>query len=128
VLINLSVYVEYKTPWAADLKDLPAVFSKIDRTLTEQQSIEALEQLNCYMTFNNTKYGVLTNWTRAWFLRRMDTVDRKTLEYAAPIELDGSAQSPYMLKAPVEMYYLPKMTVFMYLPPSIRTASLGTQR
>lgn len=118
MLIKFSVYVEYKTPWAADLKDLPVVFSKSDRTLTEQQSIEALEQLNCYMSFNNTKYGVLTNWTRAWFLRRMDTGDRKTLEYAGPIELDSSAQSPSMLKALVGMVLLAENDRF-YVSPTL---------
>lgn len=40
--------------------------------------------------FNNNKYGIISNWTRAWFLRCMEAGGRKTLECAGPIELDGS--------------------------------------
>jgi len=58
------------------------------------------------MTFNNNKYGALSNWTRAWFLRRVETDGRKTLEYAGPIELQGSASSLSMLKALVGLVLL----------------------
>lgn len=57
------------------------------------------------MTFKNTKYGILSNWERAWFLRRVEKDGRKTLEYAC-VELDGFASSPSMLKALVAMVLL----------------------
>jgi len=70
------------------------------------------------MTFNNNKYGVLSNWTRAWFLRRVETDGRKTLEYAGPIELQGSASSPSILKALVGMALL-SHTDWFYASPTL---------
>ena len=91
--------MEYKTAWAADLQDLPAFFAKAKtrRTLNERQSIEALEQLYGYMTFNNNRYGILSNWTCTWALC-VETIDRKTLEYAGPFMLPASATTFSMLK------------------------------
>ena len=57
-------------------------------TLCQQQSFHALEQIYGYMTFNNNKFGILTNWQRALFLRRAETSDRKTLDYYT-IELES---------------------------------------
>jgi hypothetical protein len=57
------------------------------------------------MTFNNNKFGILTNWQRALFLRRAETSERKTLEYHF-IELDGPDQPISMLKAWVGMVLL----------------------
>jgi len=57
------------------------------------------------MTFNNNKFGILTNWQRALFLRRAETPDRKTLEYYL-VELDGSNTPMSMLKAWVGMVLL----------------------
>jgi len=57
------------------------------------------------MTFNNTRFGILTNWKRAWFLRRAETPDRKTLEYFL-VELNESSPPISMLKAWVGMVLL----------------------
>jgi hypothetical protein len=49
-----------------------------------KQSYDALQQIYGYMTFNNNKFGILTNWQRVWFLRRAErpeTSQRKTLDY-----------------------------------------------
>ena len=59
------------------------------------QTLEALQQTYGYMTFNNNKYGILTNWKRALFLRRVETSGRKTLDYYL-LELGGPIS---MLKA-----------------------------
>ena len=67
--------------------------------------MDALEQIYGYMTFNNTRFGILTNWKRAWFLRRAETPDRKTLEYFL-VELNGSSPPISMLKAWVGMVLL----------------------
>jgi len=52
------------------------------------------------MTFNENKYGVLTNLQHAWFFQGIETGDRrgKTLKYYGPIDLD-STRGPSMLKA-----------------------------
>jgi hypothetical protein len=65
-------------------KDLINIFLKSSRNKNEKQGIDALEQLYGYMTSNNTKYGVLTNWMRAWFFRRMEEGDRKYWNVPAP--------------------------------------------
>ena len=52
-----------------------------------QQSLHALEQTYGYMTFNDNKFGILTNWKHALFLRRAETPDRKTLAFYL-VELD----------------------------------------
>jgi hypothetical protein len=115
--------VEYKTDWTADLLDLPAFFAKTKarRNMNERQSIDALEQTYGYMTFNNNKYGVLSNWTRAWFLRRVETDSRKVLEYAGPVELCGSPGMPSMLKAFVGMVLLSEKNWF-YASPTLDPA------
>lgn len=38
-----------------------------DDTLSKQ-SLEALQQIYGYMTFNDNRFGILTNWQRALFL------------------------------------------------------------
>ena len=124
--------MELTTPWVADVKDLPRALAKTnrDRTVIERQSIDALGQLYSHMGFNNNKYGVLSNWTRAWFLRRVETDGHKTLEYAGPIELDGSASSPSMLKALVGMVLLSERDWF-YPSPSFSISpphSFGERR
>jgi hypothetical protein len=48
--------------------------------LCRRQSLDTLERIYAYMTFNHSKDGILTNWHRALFLRRAET-DGKTLEY-----------------------------------------------
>jgi hypothetical protein len=97
------VQVEYKTKWAAPLKDLPGYFQrKNGRNVLERQSIDAVHQLYGYMSFNENKYGVLSNMQYAWFFQRVETADGegKTLQYYGPIDIDiDSVHSPSMLKA-----------------------------
>jgi hypothetical protein len=65
------------------------------------------------MTFNENKFGILTNWQRALFLRRAE----KTLEYYL-VELDGPIS---MLKAWVGMVLLAEGDWF-YASPTISSA------
>jgi hypothetical protein len=59
---HFLVQVEYKTKWAAPLKDLPGYFQcKNACNVLEQQSIDAVHQLYGYVTFNENKYGLLSN-------------------------------------------------------------------
>ena len=54
------------------------------------------------MTFNENKYGILSNMQYAWFFQRIETAssESKTLEYYGPISFDADlAHSPSMLKA-----------------------------
>ncbi|KAM6492114.1 hypothetical protein JOM56_011838 [Amanita muscaria] len=98
-----KVVVEYKTKWAAPLEDLSAYFRrKAHKNVLERQSIDAVFQLYGYMTFNETKYGILNNMDYAWFFQRVETAESqgKTLQYYGPIKFDvNSARSPSMLKA-----------------------------
>ncbi|KAF8966457.1 hypothetical protein BDZ97DRAFT_1657681, partial [Flammula alnicola] len=110
--------VEYKTWWVADLKDLPAAFEGTRCDSLSRQSLEALQQIYGYMTFNNNKYGILTNWKRAWFLRRAETSGRKTLEYYL-FKLGGPIS---MLKAWVGMVLLAEDDWF-YASPNPDSAS-----
>jgi hypothetical protein len=75
------------------------------------------------MTFNNNKYGVLSNWTRVWFLRRVEKDGGMTLEYAC-VELDGFANSPSMLKALVGMVLLAENDwLYAFSAPSVSSPS-----
>ena len=74
------------------------------------------------MTFNDNKFGILSNWQRALFLRRVETTDRKTLQYY-PIELDGPGPMS-MLKAWVGMVLLAEADWF-YASPTIPSALPG---
>jgi len=94
--------VEYKTIWTAPLENLIGdfVLSPSNRTVFQRQSIEALQQLYGYMTFNDNKYGVLTNWEQAYFFQRVETADSRgrTLHCYGPVALDADS-GPSMLKA-----------------------------
>jgi hypothetical protein len=79
-----------------------------------EQSLDTLQQIYGYMTFNENKFGILTNWQHALFLRRAETPDRKTLEYYL-VELDGPIS---MLKAWVGMVLLVEDDWF-YASPTI---------
>ncbi|KIL68390.1 hypothetical protein M378DRAFT_71243 [Amanita muscaria Koide BX008] len=100
-----KLVVEYTAWWVADLLDLPAAFAGTRCDILSRQSLESLEQIYGYMTLNNNRFGILTNWQRAWFLRRAETDDRKTLDYFV-VELDGPNPPISMLKAWVGMILL----------------------
>ena len=57
-----------------------SAFEGTRRDNPSQQSLDALKQIYGYMAFNN-KFGILTNWRSALFLRCAETSDRKTLKY-----------------------------------------------
>ena len=75
------------------------------------------------MTFNNNKFGILTNWKHALFLRRDETPDRKTLNYHL-IELNRAGQPISMLKAWVGMVLLAEDNWF-YASPTPSSAPPG---
>jgi hypothetical protein len=60
------------------------------------------------MTFNENKFGILTNWQSVWFFCRAKTPDRKPLEYYSFKLDEASAASTQMsmLKAWVGMVLL----------------------
>jgi hypothetical protein len=101
--------------------NLPTLRERRHRSTLGQQSLDALEQVYGYMTFNDNKFGILTNWQRAWFLRRTETPQRKTLEFYL-VELDGPNSPISMLKAWVGMVLLANDNWFyaspaLYSPP-----------
>lgn len=107
------------------LQDIVAAFNRTHDDTVSRQTLDALEQIYGYMTFNNNKYGILTSWQHALFLRRVETEDRKTLEYHI-IQLDRP-QPPHhisMLKAWVGMVLLADDNWF-YASPTNSTAPPG---
>ena len=94
-----------------------AAFSGTRSDTLSKQSLHALQQIYGYMTFNDNKFGILTNWQRALFLRRAETSDRKTLEYYL-VELDGPIS---MLKLWVGMVSLAEND-WSYASPTISSA------
>lgn len=81
--------------------DLVRVLAAFDGTAYDSlagHTLEALDQIYGYMTFNNNKFGILTSWTHALLLRRAETPDRKCLEYYI-VELEDLSSSISMLKA-----------------------------
>jgi len=99
---------------------IDATFRGTRSDAATEQSLDALQQIYGYMTFSENKFGILTNWQRALFLRRAETPDRKTLEYYL-IELDGPIS---MLKAWVGMVLLAEDDWF-YASPTIFSAPPG---
>ena len=71
------------------------------------------------MTFNNNKFGILTNWKCALFLRRAEVAGRHTLDFYT-VELDGN-QNISMLKAWVGMVLLAEDDWF-YASPTLSSA------
>jgi len=70
------------------------------------------------MSFNNNKFGILTNWQRAWFLRRAETPGCKNLEYFL-VELHDTSAQISMLKAWVGMVLLANDDWFYASPSTI---------
>jgi hypothetical protein len=101
-----------------DLKgyfDLPAE----NRDRNARQSIEALEQIYGYMTFNHGRYGGLGTWEKFYFFRRVECADRRTLQFAGPIKLLNnrpSHKNPSILKAFVAMILLSNKDWFYASP------------
>ena len=84
------------------MENLSGAFDGTRHDAPSTRSLHALEQTYGYMAFNDTKFGILSNWKRALFLRRAETPDGKTLEHYL-VELDGPLS---MLKAWVGMVLL----------------------
>ena len=80
-----------------DLVRVLAAFNGTACDPATEQTLEALNQIYGYMTFNNNKFGILTSWTHALFLRRAETPDQKLNYYI--VELEGLSSSISMLKA-----------------------------
>jgi hypothetical protein len=95
--------------------DISAAFDGTHRDAMSKRSLGALQQVYGYMTFNNNKFGILTNWKRALFLRRSETSDRKTLEYYV-VTLDRVGQPISMLKAWVGIILLAENDWFYASP------------
>jgi hypothetical protein len=83
------------------------------RTRDEKQTVEAIEQIYGYMTFNDLRYGILTNWTHTWALQRVETNGRKTLQCAGPFSI---ASQPSILKVFVGMVLLAENDWFYTSP------------
>jgi hypothetical protein len=116
-----------------DFLDLSANLDAVNNnggTVSDRQGVEALEQIYGYMTFNDNKYGVLTNFHRSWFLQRVE--GGGTLHYAGPIHLNKPGTSPSILKAFVGIVLLAERTSFHAsptvhpAPPARLFASTGT--
>lgn len=123
-----KVIVEYKAWWAADLVNPIAAFHSTENDTLSEQSVHALQQTYGYMAFNNNKFGILTNWKHALFLRRAETPDRKTLEYYL-VELNRAGQPISMLKVFVGMVLLAEDDWFYPCPtlfPAPLNLSFGT--
>jgi hypothetical protein len=101
-----------------DLEDIVAVSIGTCCTL-RQKSSHALQQIYRYMTFNNNRFGILTNWKHALFLWHAGGDDHHTLDVYA-IELDGN-QHILMLKAWVRMVLLAEKDWF-YASPTLSSA------
>lgn len=96
------------------LQDLCKTFAKkMFRTRDEKQSLDAVEQIYGYMTFNNLRYGILTNWTNTWAMRRVEMDGRKTLQCAGPFTV---ASQPSILKVFVGMVLLAEKDWFYSSP------------
>jgi hypothetical protein len=100
--------------------DLPAVHGRTHHDAVSRESLAALEQIYGYMTFNNNKFGILTNWQRAWFLRRAETPGCKNLEYFL-VELHEPSAQISMLKAWVGMVLLANDD-WLYASPSTKAS------
>ena len=101
--------------WDVDLVNLVTAFNNdLDDPLSKR-SLHALQQTYGYMTSNNNRFGILTNWKHALFLRCAETPNRKTLQYYL-VELNRAGQPISMLKALVGMVLLAEDNWFYSSP------------
>jgi hypothetical protein len=103
-----------------DLPNLVAAFNHTVNDALSKQTLHALQQTYGYMTFNNSKFGILTSWKHAMFLRCAETPDRKTLQYFL-VELNKDDPPISMLKAFVGMVLLAENDWF-YSSPTLASA------
>jgi len=64
-LIQIKNKMEYKTNRTTDFVDLHTSFYKTIHTMSDMQFLEAQEQFYQYMSFNENKYDIITNWDHA---------------------------------------------------------------
>jgi len=48
----------FRSWWVADLVDISSAFDGTRRDIMSRQSLEALQQIYGYMTFNDNKFGI----------------------------------------------------------------------
>jgi len=84
---------EWKTPWAVALDDI----MKSYRQSVNVQN--AVNQLYGYMTFNYTRYGILSNWTHTWFFRRGRPNDDQggILQIYGPVSWEARSRSSLLI-------------------------------
>jgi hypothetical protein len=107
-----------------DLVNLVAAFNGSHDDALSKQSLDALQQTYGYMTFNNNRFGILTNWKHALFLCHAETLDCKTLEYYL-VELNRAGKPISMLKAFVGMVLLAENNWFYSSSPTPSSPPLG---
>ena len=81
------------------------------------------------MTFNEIKFGILTNWQLVWFFCRAETEDRKTLEdYSLRLDEASAASAQMsMLRAWVGTVLLADDS-WVYASPSLPVPPPGPSR
>ncbi|PPQ97034.1 hypothetical protein CVT26_001292 [Gymnopilus dilepis] len=121
-----KLVVEYKPWWEANLSDIPSTFADSSSDKLSEQSLEALHQVYGYMTLNNNRYGILTNWKEALFLRRTETSEKTLDYYHVKLDRPLAVDSPIsMLKAWVGITLLAEVDWFC-APASIPEHGLGS--
>lgn len=92
----------WKAPWEVDLRDLVNVYNKHRRDLSHE-AVMAVHQLYAYMSFNNCKYGILSNYESAYLLKRArhrdESQEKMILQSSPEFRFDGQG-----LASPIAAY------------------------
>ncbi|KAI8588159.1 hypothetical protein BDZ88DRAFT_508288 [Geranomyces variabilis] len=88
---KLKIVVEVKTDWAfPQLGSVVAEWPAAQRN-PKSKLARVIHQVYGYMTFNNLRYGVLTNYEKTWFLRRINVPQGGRLEVSDPFAYSSTS-------------------------------------
>ncbi|KAJ3162928.1 hypothetical protein HDU88_006568 [Geranomyces variabilis] len=86
-----KIVVEVKTDWAfPQLGCIVAEWPAAQRN-PKSKLARVIHQVYGYMTFNHLRYGVLTNYEKTWFLRRVDVPQGGQLEISDPFAYSSTS-------------------------------------
>ncbi|KAJ3184602.1 hypothetical protein HDU87_004004 [Geranomyces variabilis] len=86
-----KIVVEVKTDWA--FPQLGSIVAEWPAAQSNPRSklARAIHQIYGYMTFNHLRYGVLTNYEKTWFLRRVNAPQGGRLEISDPYAYNSTS-------------------------------------
>ncbi|KAI9092133.1 hypothetical protein DFS34DRAFT_310848 [Phlyctochytrium arcticum] len=121
---NPMLTIEFKTSWGFPRLNDPVAAYHAETNL-EGKIHRAINQMYGYMTFNHTRYGVLTTYDNTYFLKRVYSELGGHLEVSGPFTFDSA--NPYTVIEAYTTLLLLTIEDWFYVSPPSSASSLSAQ-